>query len=312
MKIKRTIIVTAILCVLLTISVFAIISSAETSIDAQPTQNGVDLYLENTENVDNALTLQSDGEGDADVSEIARPIRSTPNGIAGSLENAVVDNIMTLRFNYESYGESYEIIRHITVATDSEFRQVLEWEHGDWHGGDWREYIFKLDGREQIDTIYIRPAIIYIPTEIVQVSMPVALNASMSNTLNGSSQRGVNDSWFSIYSMDVDNIEYGLYRLSIMITPYTADFPRFPTLMIGGRSYSGAVGTRFNEEGDLDLGRFTFRIQATDAETVWAELRSATIAVEEALLRADSTSRVSPTVEFSSNAESAIDIIVVD
>jgi len=308
MKLKRTIIVTAILCVLFTASAFAVDLSTKSSSYFRSEQNDITVLIKN---VDNALTKYENHE---EIYGTIKPIQISQNEISTFFENAeIIDNTLLLYINYESYGEFYEIVRPISVAADSDFTQMLDFKYSSCFGDGWREYKFEISSRDQIDSIYVRPAILYMPTKIESVSMPVSLNASVSDVLNTSSRAEVCDSWFSISSIDVDQIETGLYKVLISITPQTDDFPRFPTLTIGEKSYIGATSMRLNENGDFYVGWFVFFIQAINAETVNAELKNASITVEYAMMRTVATNTVNSFAAFSSSDDVGLAMnIVVD
>ena len=272
MKTKRTILISSIICVslLLGISVSALLSQREPLLRLEGAYDAVNLRIV-----------------DAEIRE----------------------NTITLHVNYDSYGPYVEIISPMLVAADSDFTQPLNFMGSTW-SADENQFVYTFEFDEQSDrfngqsanSIYVRPPVIHVPVEFEAISVPVALNAAMPMVLGVSDGARVNEPWFSISSIEVREDEEYEFFVSVMIDPYTSDFPRLPRLEIGGISHDVLVTHHsFNENVEFMWAIFEFPVQADDADEIYAMLETAYITVDLAMIR---TYAVNAIARFSSKAAS--------
>ena len=218
------------------------------------------------------------------------------------------ENTLSLHLDFESYGEHFEVVRPISIAADRGFEQPFAFIGSDILENGQHVYTFAYNGNAH--EIYVKPPVIYIPTEVETVSIPAALNATMQYAVSATSEDRTRDTWFSISSIDVDVLERGLYQVSVEITPHTADFPRFPILATKDTSYEGTISLGLDEYGVFDRGAFLFWIPANSADEVTAILNDASITVKEAFIRAVAYDAIRQTTSSKYDGEPTINIIV--
>ena len=223
------------------------------------------------------------------------------------------ENTVRLYVNYDSYGSYIEIVRPMLVAADSEFTQPFTFMESIWSMEENQfVYTFEFDeqtfGGRRASSIYVRPPVVYVPVEFETVSMPVAVGATMPVALDTSAARW-GDPWFSISSVDVGELEIGEFLVSVMVTPYTADYPRLPKLVIDGNPHEVLVTHhRFDHNVEFIFAVFEFLVQADSVDEVYTMLEGAYITVDYAMFRTHAIGAVNAATAFASDTASANDI----
>lgn len=194
----------------------------------------------------------------------------------GKRESAQADdNTLVLTVSYDSYGEYFEIFKHIVVSTNSDFTKPLRMNRCVPEDG---KYVYEFKMTEPIDTIYIEPPILYTPTEISPISTKLVEGASAKYS-DGTE-------WFSIASVKTSELSDGRYRVSVYITPNSSDIlPRSPKLAIGEKELGGINSMNFNESDEFDVGVFTFYVSADSIEEASSLINDSLLVVKDALVK---------------------------
>lgn len=203
------------------------------------------------------------------------------------------DNTLTIVVEYDSAGAFFEIGRDIVVATDRDFSAQLRRSGSTVEGNRYiHQYLVKGAVPE---TLYIKPPILYIPTEIDAVTVPL---------------RPVDDApvdaWLTVSAIDAKEAAEGMYTILVTVTANTADLPRFPRLVVGDRVIGGAAALNFDEDGNFASGVFQYDVKADSKEAALTQVANANIVVENALLRVDSSK-----LRIGSDVQS-VTVVVVD
>ena len=220
--------------------------------------------------------------------------------LASCMPPPVQGNTLTLYVEYETSAESFEFGKHISVSTDNSFTQLIKMLRGlpDY---ELNRYVYTFEWNEPVDTIYIKPPVLYIPTEIETVTLPITAG-SIAMSSDGKQ-------WFEITEVSVSDSAIGIYNVLLTIAPLSEDLPRSPEIIVGEQSFAaGTTEYNFNENSVFDGGMFSFNIIAfdDDADEAAAILENATLNFSNALLKAYPDSMV-----VTSDIES-LEIIIVD
>lgn len=210
------------------------------------------------------------------------------------------NDTLQIDVNYDSYGKSFEVAKNITVYTDPELTEELELINA-VPFDDHYTYTFSLD--EPIDNVYISPPTLYMPTEIDETSI------NLSPSMRSSVAKLNNEDWFSISSIDVNEVEPftgivsdpKLTEIKISIESYNETLPRYPTLAIGGQEFGGISVLYFDENGIFETGNFTFYIPEETIQTNASSLlmNHVSLIVKDALTKTSADEAI-----FSSNVKS--------
>ena len=195
---------------------------------------------------------------------------------------------LNLAVDYQSYGEGFEIIKHMTVATDSDFENILRQNSVSVENG---LYQYCYDAPTEISQVYISPPVIYTPVEIDEVSFALETQTSQlakqdpwftieNVALNGVSYEGTLPTQFSI-SDDNDHSE-----VVVTVSGNGSDsIPRLPKLTINGNEYGGVSAVQFDENMNFDKAVFTFFLPAELNNLSAQQLSSAQISVSQAMTK---------------------------
>lgn len=216
----------------MTISVFAFVPQMTSSFRLQGAHSGIDVYFDTVE---------------------------------------IDDNKLILRLDYESYGEFFEIIRPITVALDREFTQELELLYGHFYREGRHEYSFKLDGYYQLDELYVRLPILYMPIEIEVITLKgipriglvipdpfdtysIWLEGERTSVWLEGERTSIHDVW------DDDKTHLLYHEVLIQFKPHTQTLPNTPILVVDGETHYGLSKQWFDSDGNFFRGAFVFRV----------------------------------------------------
>ena len=273
MKLKKSILIAVIMCIslLLGISALAFWFQSEPSLRMESAAGSVDLHIAGAE---------------------------------------IGDNTIALHVNYDSYGPYIEFVTPLLVAADRDFTQPLVFLGSAWSAEENQfVYIFEFDDQtfgfngRTASSIYVRPPVIHVPVEFEAVSVPVVLNATMPIATNASAEAGSNKPWFSISSIEVSKVSNYEFLVSVMIEPYTLDFPRLPRLVIDGISHDVLVTHHsFDVNAVFTWAAFEFPVRANDAAEIYYMLETAYIAVDSAMYRTHATDSVNAATALTSGA----------
>lgn len=197
-------------------------------------------------------------------------------GINAHKEAKASGETLTLTVDYTDYGTGFEIGQDIRVYTDSALTNELSKIRCTPENGNYN-YEFEWGG--DVDTIYITPPVLYIPTEIDKEVFP--LSADMASSPVDMSEEP--DEWFSISDISVDEYSDGVYSVAVSIIPNNDELPRFPMLVIDGESIGGMSSLNFDEGGCFSSGEFVFYVPCDDIELLKAQLSAAYIEIEDSL-----------------------------
>lgn len=196
-------------------------------------------------------------------------------GINAHKEAKASGETLTLTVDYTDYGTGFEIGQDIRVYTDSALTNELSKIRCTPENGNYN-YEFEWGG--DVDTIYITPPVLYIPTEIDKEVFP--LSADMASSPVDMSEEP--DEWFSISDISVDEYSDGVYSVAVSIIPNNDELPRFPMLVVGEERIGGMSSLDF-DEGGFSSGEFVFYVPCDDIELLRAQLSAAYIEIEDSL-----------------------------
>ncbi len=135
-----------------------------------------------------------------------------------------------------------------------------------------------MDKEAKPDTIYIKPPVLFVPSESVDVCTPA---------VEGAVAMIGEDEWFSIRSVDVVRQYERGYNVVITIDALGTDLPRFPELHYNGLETGGLSSLTLDPDGTFVVGEFIFATDCED-ESQAAELVSgAELVVTEKLVRVE-------------------------
>ena len=221
-----------------------------------------------------------------------------------SYHNAQVDaDKLAITVNYNSRGEFFEIGRDIIVAADSSFNNPLRMKSSNVKDGC---YVYEFDATDlgEAKTVYIKPPILYMPTGITSVSVPLAAGKVAKMSAEDVKFETASSNWFSIDSVGVEDNTEGCYTVRVSILANGKDLPRFPKLVNGTTQIGGISALRFNETDDFESGEFLFTVNAGSQKEALKMVAESSLVVSDALIRVDTDE-----LAFSSNVKS-ISVVV--
>lgn len=179
-----------------------------------------------------------------------------------------------------NYGDSFEIGRDIVVSTDEEFLNILRSKKVTSNGSlCLYEYEIPSD-IVNFDTVYIKPPVLYIPTEISAVSCKLS-EGEVMKTSDGEKD------WFRITSVRTAEMTQTTWLVDIEIEAIEGDLPRFPKIDYDGQIIGGVSSLSFDNESNPLSDVFEFKGTAYDGQMVDNMLYSGNLVISEALLRAE-------------------------
>ena len=196
---------------------------------------------------------------------------------------------LTIVVDYESYGEGFEIIKHMTVAVDPDFKNILDRIDTSAENGLYR---YTYEAPAEISQVYISPPVIYTPVPIEPEYYPL---------ISETSQKTDTEKWFTVEEVVLNGIscqdplpEYfstdeNSYDGEIAVTVQgdgSGNIPRLPKLVIDGREYGSTSTVQFDEEANFGKAVFTFPLPSELYNLTSQQLSSARILVSEAMARA--------------------------
>lgn len=192
--------------------------------------------------------------------------------------------------DYSCYAESFEFGKPITIATDRDFTNIL-WEKSSMNEDG--RYTYRIPVSEPVETIYIDPAILYIPIEIDPVSFSLGSDDRIV-TLDG-------EDWLSVPSVEV----FGT-AVTVTIDLINDTLPISPKLEIDGVKIAGSYSLNFNEDNSSNYGKFVVNLPNVSVDAVSNMLEKASLIIEGAMLKVIATDAT-----YSCDDES-LEIIVVE
>lgn len=200
------------------------------------------------------------------------------------------DDALKISVEYKSAGEHFEIGRDIIVATDSDFTNVLQIKACKPEGGIY-VYEYAPENLSEVKTLYIKSPILYVPTEISSVSVPLAVGKIAKSNAGLSQSKNTGKNWFTVESIDIEEAETGIYAVKVTVDAQTKDLPRFPMLVSGDKQYGGLAATYFDENDNFDYGEFIFPVPADDEAAVAAMVAESSLVFSDAMVRVDEGNR---------------------
>ena len=184
------------------------------------------------------------------------------------------DGILTITIEHRYIDDPFEISRGMVVATDEGFSNTLH-PIRIVQVNNRYEYTFAADA--DIDVVFIRPPIAYMPVEIDPVSVVPVIGATAA-TADG------ND-WFTITSVSFHKDSEEAFEIVVSIIPFQDFLPRYPRLSTGGVPIDVLSSLDFNETDVFESGEFRFRFSANSENDARRLLESATLVIGHALMR---------------------------
>lgn len=213
--------------------------------------------------------------------------RESEHNVGVSYLNAQANtNKLVITVNYDNKGESFEIGSDIVVASDNNFANPLRMKSCNIVNGN---YVYEFDAvnANKLKTVYIKPPILYMPTEISPVTVPLMAGQIARVSSNNSSFTTAGANWFSVDSIDIEKESEGTYLVKVIINAESLDLPRFPKLVNGKAEFGGISALYFDENDDFETGEFIFYVKANNEKEVATIVAGASLVVSDALLRVD-------------------------
>lgn len=218
-----------------------------------------------------------------------------------SYQNAQVEkDKLLITVNYGSDGEFFEIGRDIIVATDKDFTETLQIQNCKANDGKY-EYEFSVDNLSDLNRVYIKPPVLYMPTEISPVSVPLIEGAKANKDIESKYS-----DWFSISKVEVAALSEQTFLVTVIVEALALDLPRFPKLTIGDTQIGGISALSFDENTNFSSGEFQFSLNAESEKRAIELLDNASLVLSDALIKVEAEEMI-----FSSSIKT-ISVIVVD
>ncbi len=181
-------------------------------------------------------------------------------------------------------GEYFEVGRHIIVATDPDFTNVLQMTGCKPADGI---YVYEYDakGLDDVKTLYVIPPIVYVPTEITPVSVPLAEGKVAKFSDDDPDAKIAGKEWFTVASVDIGSSG----AATVVINALSGDVPRFLKIVNGETEYVTltSVNNFKTDTSDFDYGEYTFALPIDSEDAAAAFMESAALVVTDALIRVD-------------------------
>jgi len=181
-------------------------------------------------------------------------------------------------------GEYFEVGRHIIVATDRDFTNVLQMTGCKPADGI---YVYEYDakGLDDVKTLYVIPPIVYVPTEITPVSVPLTEGKVAKFSDDDPDAKIAGKDWFTVESVDIG--ESG--AATVVINALSGDVPRYLKIVNGESEYANlsSVNNFKTDTSDFDYGEYTFALPIDSEDEAAAFMESAALVVTDALIRVD-------------------------
>lgn len=140
-----------------------------------------------------------------------------------------------------------------------------------------------------MSTVYINPPILYIPTEITPISVPLVAGKTATMNTTDMTLESPSTSWFSIRSVTTEAISDGSYLIKIVVDANAKNLPRLPKLCIGDAQIGGISALHFDANDNFDFGEFLFTINANSEKEALIMAASSSLSISDALIRVDSS-----------------------
>ena len=181
-------------------------------------------------------------------------------------------------------GEYFEVGRHIIVATDPDFTNVLQMTGCKPADGI---YVYEYDakGLDDVKTLYVIPPIVYVPTEITPVSVPLAEGKVAKFSDDDPDAKIAGKEWFTVASVDIGSSG----AATVVINALSGDVPRFLKIVNGESEYANlsSVNNFKTDNSDFKSGEYTFVLPIDSEDEAAAFMESASLVVTDALIRVD-------------------------
>lgn len=181
-------------------------------------------------------------------------------------------------------GEYFEVGRHIIVATDPDFTNVLPMTGCKPADGI---YVYEYDakGLDDVKTLYVIPPIVYVPTEITPVSVPLTEGKVAKFSDDDPDAKIAGKEWFAVESVDIG--ESG--AATVVINALSGDVPRYLKIVNGESEYANlsSVNNFKTDTSDFKSGEYTFALPIDSEDEAAAFMESAALVVTDALIRVD-------------------------
>ena len=174
-------------------------------------------------------------------------------------QTAEMDNdVLTVYANYDSYGEDFEIAKDITVYSDSNSANELEFKSLDVEDG---MYKYEFNTVEQPSRVYIEAPVIYVPTEIETRAYAVNGAETVHSTLSNDTP------WIRVSDISTEVKNSIQYIMVHVEGDHGTMIPRSPELVISGIVYSDLMSSvTFDDDMNFESADFVFGIPASEGK----------------------------------------------
>lgn len=203
--------------------------------------------------------------------------------------NAQLKNdILTVTASYDSSGEAFQIGQDIVVSTDPNFETPLKITNCRVVDENYI-YQFNIEDSSKIDTIYIRPPVLYKAVETVPVKVPLMEGQIVQRSIEATDFKTAGLDWFLIDLISVEEASETLFLVRINITSDAEELPRLARIHTEGMELGGLTVLYFDEEDIFTKGEFLYYIEGDKEEDIVSKLEKSFLVIENALIRMDET-----------------------
>lgn len=188
---------------------------------------------------------------------------------------------MTIR--YTNVSQDFEMAKDIIVATDREFKNVIEITNS-VSGVDGRHfYQFNSPKVDKLEKVYIQSPILYVPMGITKIDVPLAKGQVAKMHKEDTDFETAGKDWFYIDDIAIEEISKGYHSVKVIIKAIGTELPHLPELKTGDKEISGQQELYFDESGCLEYGEFIYSVK-NDAEIGVPDMEDWSLIVSKALI----------------------------
>ncbi len=187
----------------------------------------------------------------------------------GTVSNERPQDRLTLTVGYPDLDAAFEIGKDIAVAADPGFTTLLKMESCRPEGDSYI-YSFYVDNVNRLKTVYVKPPILYVPTEITPVSLPLVPGQTAMLSYDGREE-----DWFTVEMVNTEDSS-----INVTIQGVGSHLPRLPELETAAGQVGGTADLTLREDGTFASGVFSFQLAVPSD----ASVADATLTLREALL----------------------------
>jgi len=191
---------------------------------------------------------------------------------------------LLITVNYDSNGAFFEIGKEMVVSTDRNFTNPLKLVKCDAKEGSYL-YEYSVKDFENIDTVYIKPPVLYMPTSIHTVSIPLRIGEVAEMVKDEASTKAKSNEWFQIENIESGDREEAGYPVKVTVKGLMNDLPRFPRIKTEGNEIGGISALTFNEDDEFENGEWLFYLEANSIEQLQEIIEDSTIEISDSLVK---------------------------